>query len=79
MGVEWLLGFALAAGVPVIAGAVAWGGLKTQVGALREAVTKLEASRDRFGERLGEAEGRIRLLRHTSARGVPMVKASDED
>lgn len=66
------LGFLLAAAGVLVTGAIAWGQLKTQVGALREAVTKLEASRDRQGERIGELEGRVRLLRHvTQARGIP--------
>ena len=69
------LGFLLAAAGVLVTGAIAWGSLKTQVGALREAITKLEASRDRLGERVGELEGRVRLLRHvTAARGVPRTE-----
>jgi hypothetical protein len=73
------LGFLLAAGATLVTGAIAWGALKTQVGALREAITKLEASRDRLGERVGELEGRVRLLRHvTQARGVATSTKEDD-
>ena len=56
-----------------------WGGFTNELGNFKMEIAALKASRDKHGERLGQLDTRLQLLKQaTSARGVTVARAEGE-